>query len=208
MPTGRLASDDEVRRLAAELLAGKDYARYRIDEAAWRAFFERLSRGLDTLLAWFEGLRVDSPLVYWAVLAALTLVALLLLAHVAWSIHAALHASAPRRPLREGPPRRDLAEEAARLASAGCFLEAARRLEHACLHELLASGTIELARGDANRVLRRQLADATLPDPHRRELLALLDRLEARLFRDPAEDAELYQGWRRFHARLHARSAA
>jgi hypothetical protein len=202
LPAGRDASDEEIRRLAGELLSGEEYARYRFDEEAWLAFFDRLARGLDSLLAWFDGLRVESPLLYGSAVVVLTLVAVALLAHVAWSIRAALRAPAPDDEPAVAGPRRDLALEAARLASEGRFLDAARRLEHACLDELMAQGAIELARGDANRVLRRRLTDAPLPEPRRRELLGLLDRLESRLFRDPVEDAELYRGWRGLHAQL------
>ena len=208
MPAGGAASDEEIRRLAGELLSGEAYARYRIDEEAWRAFFERLARGLDTLLLWFDGLRIESPLLYASALIALALVAVLLLAHVAWSIRAALRAGEPDDRRAAALPRRDLVEEAAHLASEGRFLDAARRLEHACLDELMAQGAIELARGDANRVLRRRLNDAPLPEPRRRELLGLLDRLESRLFRDPVEDAELYLGWRRLHAHLQGGAVA
>jgi hypothetical protein len=202
LPAGGVASDEEVRRLARELLAGDEYARYRIDEEAWLAFFERLARGLDALRIWFEGLRIESPLLYWSALAGLALVAVVLLFHVAWSIRAALRAEPPDAERGKAAPRRDLADEAARLASEGHFLDAARRLEHACLDELMSRGWIELARGDANSVLRRRLSDAPLSEPRRRELLGLLDRLESRLFRDPVDDAELYRGWRRLHARL------
>jgi hypothetical protein len=208
LPGGRGASDEEIRRLAGELLSGDEYARYRIDEEAWLAFFDRLARGFDSLLAWFDGLRIESPLLYWSVLIALALVAIALLAHVIWSIRVALRAGAPDDERAAVGPRRNLVEEAARLASEGRFLDAARRLEHACLDELMAQGAIELARGDANCVLRRRLSDAPLPELRRRELLGLVDRLESRLFRDPVEDAELYRGWRRVHARLQGGVAA
>lgn len=208
MPAGGGASDDEIRRLAVEVLSGDEYARYRIDEEAWLAFFHRLARALDSLRAWFDGLRIESPLLYWSALVALALVAIGLLFHVAWSIRAALRASVPDDEQGFAVPRRDLAFEAARLASEGRFLDAARRLEHACLEELMAQGAIELARGDANRVLRRRLSEAPLPEPRRRELLGLVDRLESRLFRDPVDDAELYQGWRRFHQQQQGGSAA
>lgn len=202
MPAGSAASDEEVRRLAGELLSRGEYARYRIDEEAWLAFFERMARGLDSLRAWFDALHVESPLLYWSAVIALALVAVALLAHMTWSVRAALRAEVPDGAGPAAGPQRDLAEEAARLAAEGRFLAAARRLEHACLDELMAQGAIELARGDANRVLRHRLCDAPLPEPWRRELLALLDRLESRLFRDPVDDADLYRGWRTLHARL------
>lgn len=208
MPAGGGASDEEIRGLAVELLSGDEYARYRIDEEAWLALFHRLARALDSLRAWFDGLRIESPLLYWSALFALALVAIGLLAHVAWSIRAALRAGVPDDERGVEVSRRDLALEAARLASEGRFLDASRRLEHACLEELMAQGAIELARGDANRVLRRRLTEAPLPEPRRRELLGLVDRLESRLFRDPVDDAELYRGWRRFHAQLQGGAAA
>ncbi|MEN8184691.1 MAG: hypothetical protein ABFS46_19395, partial [Myxococcota bacterium] len=138
----------------------------------------------------------------WLSVTGIGLLALVLLAHAAWAIRAALRASGSDGPPARREPPRNLVLEAERLADEGRFLDAARRLEHAVLEDLMGWGALSLGRGDANRVLRRRIDAAPLPEPERRELLELLDRLETRLFRDPEEDADLYRGWLRLHGRL------
>ena|SRR5436309_11982693 len=63
---------------------------------------------------------------------------------------------------------------------------------------------LELGRSDPNRTLRRRLRDAALPEAERGDLLALIDWLEQRWFRDRSEERELYDRWRSLHARLGA----
>src|SRR5437879_3174272 len=57
---------------------------------------------------------------------------------------------------------------------------------------------------DPNGTLRRRLRDAGLPEAERGDLLALIDWLEQRWFRDRNEERELYDRWRSLHARLGA----
>jgi hypothetical protein len=203
-----LVSDDRARALAHEILARGPYARFRTVDAPW---FQDLLHALDRLLAWTRHLAVVAPALYWLVVGSLLLIALALLAHVVWAVRSALSTGVPRResrPVAEGPR---LDAEASRLAEAGRFLDAAHALHLACLETLLRAHTIELRRHDPNRVLRRRLAAAALPEEARREFLGLLDRLEVRWFRDrvPAvTDRDLYQDWRRLHDRLHPREAA
>jgi hypothetical protein len=203
-----LPSDEQVRRLAAEILDRDEYAAYRIDEEAWLAFFERLAHWLDALSGRVMDLSVTSPLLYWCLIGTLLVAALLLLGHVAWSLRTVFIAAAPAPPDSDRPSTRDWLNEAERLARAGRFLEAARRLQHACLERLLTVGVIELSRSDPNRVLRRRLAEAPLDAEQRAELVELLDRLETHLFRDSAADAGLYESWRQLHARLRLRVPA
>src|SRR6266403_795887 len=82
------------------------------------------------------------------------------------------------------------------LARRGMFLEAARRVQLAALDLLLRARVVELGRSDPNRTLRRRLRDAALPEAERGDLLALIDWLEQRWFRDRNEERELYDRWR------------
>lgn len=197
-----LPPDPEIRRLAREILEQREYARYRLEQEAWLDLFERLARWLQRLPDWSYDLALESPLLYWSLLAGLLLMALGLLAHVVWTLRAALLAPAPEPIVRDRPAPRDFLGEAERLAQQGRFLEAARRVQLACLELLLRRGVIELGRADPNRVLRRRIAGAELPDTERSEFVALLDRLEAHLFRDADEDSELYSRWLRLHRTL------
>ncbi|MDJ0867259.1 MAG: hypothetical protein QNK03_14205 [Myxococcota bacterium] len=202
MQAGTLPGDESARALAAEILARDEYARYRVDEAAWRAFFGRIADAFEAFQVWMSALHQTAPLVYWLVLGGLLGVAVLLLAHVVYSVRAALLAQAPEVDGRRLPGVRDFAAEGRRLASEGRFLEAARRIQLACLERLIESGALELQRADANRTLRRRVGASALPGALQRELVALVDRLEARLFRDHADDHALYRDWLSLHARL------
>lgn len=197
------ATDEKARQLAAEILQRREYTEWE----TYRLRSELIERLLEWLRAvgeWFDALRLESPALYWTLLAFLLLVAALLFAHILWSIRSAL--AAARRPAepRDGVPVCRFADEAAALAAAGHFLAAAHRLHLAAIELLLRRGVIDLSRFETNRVLRRRLREARLPPPERDELLALLERLEARWFRDRAEDRELYEGWRSLYRRLEA----
>ncbi len=200
MGGGLDASDEHVRELAAEILAREDYAAGRVDLEGW----ERLLRWLAEWAEWLEALRVTAPGLYWLLLAGLLLLAVVLLAHVVWTVSLALRMPPPEEPPRGARPGPGLLARAESLAAEGRFLEASRNVELATLELLLEQRVIELARSEPNRVLRRRLREAALPDPERGQLLGLLDRLESRLFRDRVEDAELYAGWRALHRRLSA----
>jgi hypothetical protein len=168
--------------------------------------------GLSNLLDWLEGLSATNPALYAVLLTALLLLAAALLAHVVWSVRVALRATAPLAMPAHAASGPDLAAEANALAESARFLEAAHTLQLACLACLLSGGALELERHEPNRTLRARLLGArALPDAERREFLDLLDRLEARWFRDrsPApDDRELFAAWRGLYRRLRARPAA
>lgn len=193
-------NDDAIRALAAEILRRDEYAGTRRALAAWDSLREWLA-WLEALLGWGE-LRDTNPALFYAILAALLVVAAALVAHIAWTVRAALVFPAARPPAAAGEPRARFAEDAEELARAGRFLEAARLLQLAVLEILLRGRVVELARSEPNRVLRRRLAAAPLADAERRDLVALLDRYERRWFRDREEDAGLFEGWRALHRRL------
>jgi HEPN domain-containing protein len=185
--------DAEVRALAGAILKRTEFAVWH--DVPW----------LLSALAWLSGLWRTDPVLYWALLVGLVALAAILLTHAAWAVRRALAVPAPRAPSRPGsaasPP---FLEEADVLAERGKFLEAARRVQLAALDLLLRARVVELGRSDPNRTLRRRLHDAALPEAERHDLLALIDRLERRWFRDRHEDRELYDRWRRLHVRLGA----
>jgi len=198
---GKIASDERARELAAEILQRPEYA----DGQTYRLrsqILERLIEWLRDLSAWFDTLRFESPALYWTLLLVLLVTLVLLLAHVTWSIHAAL--TAARRPPERRPEaaRPHFTDEAAALARGGQFLAAAHRLQLAAIELLLNRNLLDLSRFEPNRVLRRRLREARLPAAERDDLLALLDRLETRWFRDRTEDDELYRRWQALYERL------
>lgn len=201
--------DDRVRALAAEILARDEYARWRPANAQWWLdLLQQLQRWLAGFSDWMQALSVAQPLLYWLVVAGLVLVPLLLLAHVVWTLRVALAGS---RPLASPPPASSdeprFLDEAEHLAQAGCFLDAAHRVQLAAIDVLLRRQVLELARSDPNRILRRRLAESRLSEDDRRDFLALLDRFETHWFRDGYGDRDLYEAWRALHTRLCAVSS-
>ena len=184
--------DEQVRALAVTILKRSEFAFWH--DTPW----------LISFLAWLSGLWETDPVLYYAMLVGLVAVALLLLAHVTWAARRALAVAPPARPPRPDGAAPRFLEEADALARRGMFLEAARRVQLAALDLLLRARVLELGRSDPNRTLRRRLRDAALPEAERGDLLALIDWLEQRWFRDRNEERELYDRWRSLHARLGA----
>ena len=153
-------------------------------------------------LDWLDRLAGESPWLYALVLASLAAFALLLLAHIAWSIRAALRTPAPPKRRARADERPRFAEEAHALAQQGRYLEASQRLQLASLELLLEGGTIELGRHESNRTLRARLAESRLPGELRAALTRELNELQARWFREHRADRGLYERWCELHARL------
>ena len=196
--------DESVRSLAREILARGEYARFRPRDAEW---FESLARSIASAFEWLAGLWSTSPALYALLMLGLLAIAAALLAHVVWSVRRALSATPPPAPAPRAAEAPDLAAEGAALAREGRFLEAAHAMHLASLAVLLGAGALELRRHDPNRTLRRRLASAPIPEPLRRDFLALLGRLERRWFRDrspAAEDPALFAAWQALHGRLAA----
>ena len=199
MAASALPGDEALRALAREILERSEYARWRpLDSDALRGLLDQVSRWLE----WMANLAQTRPLLWAAILGALLLVSLLLLAHVVIALRSAL--AAPRQAAPPPTPGRvrHFADEAQALAREGRYLEAARRLQLACIEALLRRGQLELQRFEANRTLRRRIAASGLPPAERGELLTLLQRLETRIFRDRTEDRALYEAWLALHGRL------
>jgi hypothetical protein len=174
-------SDERVRELADEILSNPPYDAWNdLEYEGWLRFIEWLSGFAD----WMDGIYLDSPLLYWAILNGMLLLTAALLFHIVWAVRVALRAPPP----------------AARTAT----MEESHRLALGSVQALVEEGHIELSRSDANRILRKRVLSAELPEELSSEFLRLLDRFEARWFRDRIEDADLYQEWRDLHARIEA----
>jgi len=195
--------DEQIRTLAAEILSRDEYFRPGIAEEAWRAVLARILGFFDFL----EALRISSPLLFWMILAVLLLTALVLLAHVVWTMRLALRMPGPksREPARPSAP--DFLEQAASLAREERFLEAARRVELGTLELLLRRRVIELSRSDPGSELREQVRGSALPEAERSSLISLQRRLEAGLFREHAAERSLYEAWLDLHRRLESVAA-
>jgi hypothetical protein len=194
-------SDEQVRTTAVEILQRAPYTGWRNSEAVLAAL-EPILRWLSHLNDWLLDLALQQPVLYWLLMGGLLLVAGLLLAHVLWSVRIALSMPAPAATPRVAAGGPSLVAEAEALAAQGRYLDAAHRLQLATIELLLTRRLIALSRFEPNRVLRSRLHGAALPDPERRALLALVDRLEARWFRDRANDAALYGDWYALHRRV------
>src|SRR2546430_5939407 len=115
MPALPAPSDEHVRALAVTILKRSEFA------------FWHDTPGLISFLAWLSGLWETDPVLYWAMLAGLVAVALLLLAHVTWAVRRALAVPAPARPPRPGTAAPPVLEEAVALARGGGVLPGAPR---------------------------------------------------------------------------------
>ena len=191
-------SDEQIRSLAAEILSRDEYFRPGIAHEAWRELLTRILGFFDFL----DALRIASPLIYWLILGALLLAALVLLAHVVWTVRLALRMPGPEARERARAPGPGFLAQAESLAREQCYLEAARRVELGVIELLLRRRVIELSRSDPGRELREQVRGSALPEAERSSLISLQRRLEAGLFREHAADRVLYQAWLDLHRRL------
>jgi hypothetical protein len=192
MPALSSADDAAVRTLARQILDRPEYA-------PWRS-----RPSFDWIIGWLVRLFDENPALFWVIVAAMVLLLVLIVVHVAWTIRRGLTA----RPadVRDGAHdgRRSFVDDATALARDGRFLDASRAVQLGVIQLLVGAGRIELGRGDANRVLRRRLGQAHIDGALRDELVASIASLERRWFRDREEDEELYRRWRWVYGRLTA----
>lgn len=193
------ASDETIRAAAAEVLAREEYARFRWVEPDWVLAFQRWLEGV---LLWLRDLGDTSPFLFFLLLAGLLVVAVLLIAHIVWSLRVAMRGSPAATTAATPRASRDFTAEAERLASEGDTLGACRALQLACLDLLLRGGTVELARHHGNATLRERLRRSPLAPSLRDDLITAIDALERGWFRDRETSADLYADWQRIHRGL------
>lgn len=214
-------SDAELRELAREILARKEFARWREEPGAIYDWLVWLSDQLRALSDWVWDYAPDwlSDLFSWlaprgesewmepfsTIVAALSFVLVVALAVAlgrAWRARELLGGPAPARPApRLGG---DLRGQADALAGDGQFLEAAHAVQLAALQLLIAGRWLELDRFEPNRTLRQRLNGSALPERERSEFVSLIGQLEARWFGDRVEGRVLFDGWCALHERLAA----
>jgi len=194
-------SDERVRELTNEILSNPPFD-------AWNDYMPgalyRFLEWLAGFFTWMDSIYVDSPALYWLILSGLLLLLFALLGHIVWSTRIALKASPPKEETATIEVRPSWSKEASDLASEGRYVEAAHRLALGSVQLLVVDGHIELGRSEANRILRKRVRSAALPEELSTEFLQLLDTFETRWFRDRAEDPDLYEAWRSLHSRISA----
>jgi hypothetical protein len=192
--------DSRVRDLAHEILARPEYAAARpLPVENW--FYSMLVR----LIAWLQNLgtlRITAPGLYWVILVGLFVVLAVLVAHIAWSISAALRAPEPQERTASGGERRDPAAEAELLAASGNFLEAAHNLMIASFRTLAERSVIDLRPDRSNRWIRRALHDSQLNGTLVGEIDSLVARTERQWFGDRENSPDIYSQWRSAFDRL------
>ena len=190
--------DAEVRRLASEILGREEYAQYRALPAEWaRELLELIGRLFELL----PQLYVKSPFLYLCVLIGMIAVAALLLAHVIWSLRAAMRAPSEAR---ASTPRAELdfVAEARELAERGSYLQASHRLLLASLAHSARAHLLELKPEDGNRVVCDKLRRADLHPVLRQQLIELIGRTDAVWFGHRTQNADLYEAWLGTYDRL------
>jgi hypothetical protein len=184
-------SDPRVIELTQQILARPEYA----DAKSPFARASIIQKIFD-LLSNLDGLRLSSPFIYWSIFALIGLAMLALIAHVAWSISIAMRAPVPEA--RTIPPgaARDLAAEAAALATSGRYLDAAHHLMIASFRALAERAVIELRPDRSNRWIRAALRESRLNADLASELDRLVAETEHRWFGARENDPAIYSEWR------------
>ncbi len=210
-----MATDEELRSAAAEILAGNEFTRWHTDYESWLRLLERIGElipdWLIQVLSWIqhaaraafqwigEVLRLFGVLgdvgegIGWVALCILA--AALIVLGWNWQVGKARHRASGAAQRSPGRNHAEAIREAVALARRGEYLEAAHRVQLATLALLIEFDWLELARFDPNRTLRSRVRESALPMRERSELIALVDRLEALWFDTPREDRSLFEDW-------------
>lgn len=195
-------SDSQVRDLAKEIIRRPEFAGWReldLSGFPWLAALRDWLLQLDDL---FGSMVIQNPVLLWTIIYSLALLAVLLIAHLVWTIRVALRASPIEISGLKVETGTDFVRLAEELATAGRFLDAAHCLQLACIEQLLRRRLITLSRSEPNRTLRRRLTGSAVPLQEQGRLVRLIDQTETAWFRDRSQDPVLYDGWRQMHSRL------
>ncbi len=217
-----MVTDEQARSAAEAILSAPEYTRWEGAVPSWLALLDRIGDWIPDWLiaivsklgrlvaAFFERLGEILGLfgffgevgrgVGWIALC-LILASAIALVRVWRSRRERAAVQAASRPgTRSGHA--EALREARALAASGRYLEAAHRVQLATLALLISFDWLELARSDPNRTLRQRLAKSPLPERERRQLIRLVDRLEALWFDEPRQDSELFDEWMALDERI------
>jgi uncharacterized iron-regulated membrane protein len=211
-----LATDEELRSAAAEILGANEFTRWHTGYESWLNLLERIGELIpDWLIQAYSWIQQAARAVFqWIAevlrlfgvlgdvgegigwVAVCILVAALIVLGWNWQKRRKARDRRPDTSQRSaGRSHAQALREAAALARRGQTLEAAHRVQLATLALLIEFDWLELARSDPNRTLRRRLRESALPTRERHELISLVDRLEALWFDVPREDRLLFEDW-------------
>jgi hypothetical protein len=189
-------SDSAIRELARDILARREYGLVSDNPEQW--WLDWLHR----FLKWTGLLRMSSPILFWTLIAALSLAAAVIIVQSIRSLRAVLGARAPSVKGNSIEMTVDLAGEAGQLADSGRFLEAAHRLMIACFGVLAQRSVIELRPDCSNRWIRAALRGSPLAAGFAIEIGALVERTERRWFGNRENEPAIYYDWRSVYQRL------
>jgi uncharacterized protein DUF4129 len=184
---------DSLRAALRAVFQAHEY-RWSQPSSAWLWLLEQWHRLLD----WLDTLRLASPARYYLLLAALTLLLLAMLTHLAWVVWRSLRPrdAAPVLAAGVAPPR-DAAwhlAEARRAGAAGRFAEALAHRFLAAVLDLDARRVLEFR---ASKTPAEYAVEARLDATGRSELAALVASLYHHVFGGVPCDAD---AWQRFDA--------
>ncbi len=210
-----MATDEQVREAANEILSGREFTRWNTDYEAWLTFLEGLAdfvpdwlieavvgigEVIEAVFDWlgdflaFFGVFGDARAgIGW--LAVCVLAAALIVLGWHWRQRATVEARSSAQRRRPGRDHAEAVKSARALARSGHYLAAAHRVQLATLALLIEFDWLELARSDPNRTLRDRVRDSNLPKAEALRLIELVDRLEKLWFSERHDDPTLFEDW-------------
>jgi hypothetical protein len=183
-------SDDSIRQRTKEVLSRPEFrADHRED------VMRRLLEWFSDLVGWLGGLRNAMPVLFWLLVISLSLILLLLLTHLGWTVYRTL--IVPARGAGEELPearrgRLSLAhhEEALGKAAEGEYTEAIRHLFLSLVYRFDESGRVSFQKAYTNREYLALFADR--PDLHA-ELGVFVDTLDENWYGQHPTEERRYQ---------------
>lgn len=179
-----VASDEEIRRRAAEVLGRDEYRLDRAIDPEAIGIWLRILEWVLQPIAWlFDALSGLPDAIRWLIVVVLMVTLVLLVAHLAWSFVAAIRGVPLRRRANDGVKDPQVTPEqfeqvAGDAAAAGDYITAARVLFQASLLRIERAEAKKLRRGITNRELLRRYRGSPLAEP----LGRLIDTIEAKWY--------------------------
>lgn len=173
------APADSLRAVLREVFAARAYE-WKVRPRPWTWLQDLLGRVLD----WIDGLHAAHPVVYYALLGAMTAMLVAILVHVSYVVSRALRSTGPTEGAAEAAsvPNRNVAwhlTEARRLSAAGRYAEA---LAHRFVALLLELDGRDAVRYHPSKTPAEYVAEARLDHAGRSEFAGLVGLLYQHVF--------------------------